>query len=314
MTRITLDPEIADLVANMATQPQMHQVPIPQLRQVRNRIGADDVHPVASVRDATVPGPGGDIPIRIYQPFAERDAAEPRALTLFFHGGGFVFGGIEGYYDHVCRVLCTEAHSVVVSVGYRLAPEDPFPAASDDGAAVLTWCAAHAAELGGSAGQLFVAGGSAGANLAAVTALRAREQNICALRGQVLYYPIVRYCEPPTPSLVECAEGYYLTAADIAWFWKQYLPNPADRMHPWATPINAPSLAGVAPAFMITAEADPLRDEGEAYARKLQADGVAVELKRYTGMVHGFMAFPTPKSRQALDDGATWIRRAKAAV
>lgn len=309
MTAITLDPDIAPLVAAMADQPQMHQVPIAQLRQVRHRIGADDIHPVGAVRDATVTAlgaPARQIPIRLYQPVA--NGSTP-ALVIFFHGGGFVFGGIDGYYDHVCRMLCDLTHAVVISVGYRLAPEDKFPAASDDGVEVLRWASTQADALGYAPGQIFIAGGSAGANLAAVTALRARDENICSVRGQVLYYPITRYPDPPTASHIACATGYYLTGADIFWFWQQYLRDAADRTHPYATPVNAGSLAGVAPAFMITAEADPLRDEGEAYAHKLQADGVPIELKRYSGVVHGFMAFPTPKARQAIVDAADWMRR-----
>lgn len=298
-------PELVKLLELINTQPQMHQLPLEKLRVPRERIGAGAFQPVGQVEDLAIPGPGGPIPLRLYHP---DDDAGKLPLVLVFHGGGFVFGGIEGYYDHVCRVLCADGHCRVISVGYRLAPEDKFPAATDDGYATLLWAVKRAEDLRIDTGQVFVAGGSAGANLATATALRARDKGGPALRGQILFYPIVDFHTPATGSALAFAEGYYLTRADVIWFWEQYLRNEADRENPYALPLRAASLAGLPPALVITAEYDPLRDEGEHYARRLSAEGVPVKLSRYSGMVHGFMAFPTPKADEALQEGVSWLR------
>lgn len=298
-----LAPEIEVLLRVVNAQPQMHQLPIAQLRQTRARIGATGDQAVGSAVDRVIQGPGGPLPLRIYSP----DRSGPLALVLFMHGGGFVFGSIDGYYDHVCRVICAQANCRVISVAYRLAPEDKFPAATDDCYAVLLWAVSHAAELGIDQSRVFVAGGSAGANLATVTALRARDAGGPALRGQVLLYPITQHHTPPTSSSLACATGYYLTRADVVWFWKQYLRDDADTRNPYAIPQQAQSLAGMPPALVISAQYDPLRDEGEQYARRMQNDGVAVTLSRYAGMIHGFLAFPTDKARTALDQCVQWI-------
>jgi acetyl esterase len=298
-----LAPEIEALLRVINTQPQMHQLPIAQLRQTRARIGATGDQAVKSAVDRVIQGPGGPLPLRIYSP----DRSGPLALVLFMHGGGFVFGSIDGYYDHVCRVICAQANCRVISVAYRLAPEDKFPAATDDCYAALLWAWTHAAELEIDPSQIFVAGGSAGANLATVTALRARDTGGPALRGQVLLYPITQHHTPPTSSSLACATGYYLTRADVVWFWKQYLRDDADTRNPYALPQQAQSLAGMPPALVISAQYDPLRDEGEQYARRMQDDGVAVTLSRYAGMIHGFLAFPTDKASTALDQCVQWI-------
>ena len=299
-----LAPEIEALLRAVNAQPQMHQLPIAQLRQTRARIGATGEQAVGRVIDRAIPGPGGPIPVRLYSP----DNNGPLPLVLFLHGGGFVFGSIDGYYDHVCRVVCAQANCRVISVAYRLAPEDKFPAATDDCYAALLWAVSHAAELGIDISKVFVAGGSAGANLATVTALRARDAGGPVLRGQVLFYPITQYHTPPTASSLACASGYYLTRADVIWFWKQYLRDEADTRNPYAVPQQARSLAGMPPALVISAEYDPLRDEGEQYAGRMQDDGVAVTLSRYAGMVHGFLAFPTDRARTALEESAQWIK------
>ena len=166
-------PELENLLAAINALPPMHQTPIAQLRKTRERIGASDIQPVGNVVDRTIPGPGGAIPLRLYAPAGD---ADNRPLVMIFHGGGFVFGGIDGYYDHVCRVVCAHAGCCVIAVAYRLAPEDKFPAATDDCYAALQWAVMHGRELGVDTAKVFVAGGSAGANLAAVTALRARQR------------------------------------------------------------------------------------------------------------------------------------------
>ncbi|MFD0668404.1 alpha/beta hydrolase [Ramlibacter sp. MAHUQ-53] len=312
---MTLAPEIAALLPAINAQPPMHQRPLAQLRQPRERIGgAGPVQPVGAVEDRHIDAGDRTIRVRLYAPPpGTHDApGAPQALPLvvLFHGGGFVFGTIEGNYDHVCRVLCARAGVRVMSVAYRLSPEHKFPAAPDDAWAALQWAVARAGALGVDPARVFVAGGSAGGNLAAVTALRARDLGGPALRGQVLFYPVADHPEPATGSMREFAEGYYLTAADMRWFWAQYLAREADRTHPYAAPLRAERLDGLPPALVLTAGYDPLRDEAERYAQRLQAAGVAVTMRRYEGMVHGFLAFPTPAADQALQQAADWIGRA----
>lgn len=298
-------PEIAALLPGITALPQMHQRPLSELRQPRERIGGGDEQPVGSVQDRWIDSAGRRLRVRLYAP---PDAGTGLPLLVLFHGGGFVFGSIEGNYDHASRVLCARAHCLVLSVEYRLAPEDKFPAATDDAYAALQWAALHAGELGADADRLFVVGGSAGGNLAAVTALRARDEHGPRLRGQVLFYPVTDFPDPPTASAREFAQGYYLTQADMRWFWAQYLHDPAQAAHPYAAPLRAPSLRGLPPALVITAEYDPLRDEAEHYAQRLRDEGVPVTLSRYEGMVHGFLAFPTPQAAQSLHQAADWIR------
>lgn len=298
-------PEIEALLAAINTQPQMHETPLALLRETRERVGATDFQPVGSVVDQSIPGPGGALPIRLYAP---EGAAGKLPLIILFHGGGFVFGGVDGSYDHVCRVLCAQAGCRVISVAYRLAPENKFPAAPDDAFAVLEWGLRHSDDLGIDPVNVFLAGGSAGANLAAVTTLRVRDRGGPALRGQILYYPVTDYHTPPTASSLAYAERHYLTRADVVWFWEQYLNDPAERDHPHAAPLRAPTLAGLPPALVITAEYDPLRDEGERYALRLREQGVPATLTRYDGMIHGFLSFPTPKAALALQQSVQWVK------
>lgn len=314
-----LAPEIETLLVAFNALPPMHQVPILQLRKTRERLGATSGQAVGAVLDRTIPGLAGPLGLRLYAPEgavgaesndgtdgAKRETAL-LPLVLFFHGGGFVFGSVEGYYDYVCRFICAHAHCRVISVAYRLAPEDKFPAASDDCYAALQWAVQHADELGVDPSRVFVAGGSAGANLAAVTALRARDTSGPALCGQLLFYPLTDYHTPATASSLACANGYYLTRADVIWFWQQYLHSEADARNPYAAPLQAQTLAQLPPALIITAEFDPLRDEGEQYAQRLREHGVPVTLSRYAGMVHGFLAFPTPQAGMALQEAVQWI-------
>ena len=270
---MSIAPEIEKLLPAIHAQPPMHQVPLALLRRTRDRINPAEFQAVGNVEDRMIPGPGGTIPVRLYTP---EGASGKLPLVLVFHGGGFVFGGVDGYYDHICRVLCADATCRVISVAYRLAPEDKFPAAPDDCYASLKWAVGHADELGIDTAKVFVAGGSAGANLAAVTAMRARDTGGPALCGQILLYPIVNFHTPATASATAFANGYYLTRADVIWFWEQYLRNDADASDPYAVPLQAPELAGLPPALVITAEFDPLRDEGEQYAHRMREHGVPV--------------------------------------
>ncbi len=209
-------------------------------------------------------------------------------MFLYFHGGGWVLGGLNTHHG-VCATLAQQAGCVVCSVDYRMAPEHRFPAAVDDAWAVTTWAAEHADELGGRPGALAVGGDSAGGNLAAVCALKARDTGL-PLALQLLVYPVMD-ADLETSTYREFAEGYFLTAYAMRWFWDHYLPE-GDRFQPDASPLRADDVSGTAPALVITAEFDPLRDEGEAYARRLEEAGVPVTLSRYDGMIHGFYRMP----------------------
>jgi acetyl esterase len=257
----------------------------------------------ARIEDRVVPGPAGDIPVRVYVPEGEG----PCGVLVWYHGGGFVIGDLDTA-DATGRDLATEAGCVVVSVDYRLAPEHRYPAAADDAWAVLRWVADHAAELGGDPARLAVGGDSAGGNLAAVTAIRARDEGV-ALRHQLLVYPVTDQ-DGTFPSRVENGEGYFLTKDAMDWFQSCYLGD-QDRRDPGASPHYA-DVAGVAPAHVLTAGFDPLRDEGEAYVEKLTAAGVPVVDDRYPTMIHGFFAMSdmTPVAGEAVTRAAAVLQAA----
>ncbi|MFV0524358.1 MAG: alpha/beta hydrolase [Acidimicrobiales bacterium] len=246
---------------------------------------------LARVSDHRVPGPAGEVPVRVYAPSTEPGLP----VVAFFHGGGWVLSSVDGH-DSLARRLAASSGALVVSVDYRLAPEHPFPAPHDDCWAVTRWLADHAEELGGDPGRLAVAGDSAGGNLAAGVALRARDEGL-PLRFQLLIYPCIDV-EQTRPSMRDNADGYFLTAADMAWFWDQFVP-PGHRDDPYAVPMRAGDVAGLAPALIQTAEFDPLRDEGEAWGARLADAGVPVTVTRYDGVVHGFVS--------------RWIQMARAA-
>jgi acetyl esterase len=259
--------------------------------------------PVAGVENRTVPGMGGGIPIRIYAPSGE--GLLP--VLVYFHGGGWVLGDIESS-DGLCRILANTTGCIVVSVDYRLAPEHPFPAAADDAYYATQWAAENASSFGGDSSRIAVCGDSAGGNLAAVVALIARDRGKPAIQFQLLVYPATdAACN--TPSYTENSEGYFLTKAAMQWFWSHYVRNDADRSHPHASPLRAKSLAGLPAALVITAEFDPLRDEGEQYAGRMRAAGTPVQLTRYDGMIHGFFTMS-----EILDQGKMAIRQSAEAL
>jgi acetyl esterase len=220
---------------------------------------------------------------------------------VFLHGGGWVLCSLDTH-DQTCRALTRDAGTITVSVDYRLAPDGRFPAAAEDAYAATTWAAEHAGELGGDPRRLAVAGDSAGGNLAAAAALMARDRGGPALAFQLLVYPVLDH-RRVTPSHRENAEGFFLTGVHMRWYWEQYLGPDGDGAHPYASPGLAGDLAGLPPAHIVTAECDPLRDEGEDYARRLRDAGVPVEVVRYDGMFHGFfgMAELLPGARRAQD-------------
>ncbi len=237
-----------------------------------------------SVEDRGIPGPAGEIPVRIYRP----EAGGTLPALVYFHGGGWVIGSLDTH-DASCRELASQTGCVVVSVDYRLAPEHRYPAAAEDCFAAVRWVADHAAELGVDPARLAVGGDSAGGNLSAVVSLLARDRSGPALRFQLLVYPVTD-CDFSRPSYLRNASGLLLERDTMLWFWDHYVPDAARRREPHCAPLHAESLAGLPPALVITAEYDPLLDEGEAYVRRLEEAGVPTTCTRYDGMVHGFFA------------------------
>lgn len=269
-------------------------------------LSAGEPPPVHAVEDRAVPGPAGPVPIRVYRP-SER-AGLP--VVVWFHGGGWVVGDLDSH-DPMLRLLAPDAGCLAVSVGYRLAPEHRFPAAVEDALAAYRWVRDHAAELGGDAARVAVGGDSAGGNLAAVTALLLREAGEPQPVLQVLVYPVTDH-EFERPSMVENARGYFLEADGMRWFYDHYARDARDHADWRMSPLRAPSVDGLAPAFVVTAEFDPLRDQGEAYARRLVDAGVPVEVHRVDGMFHGFFGMHPvlEAARGAWDDAVAALRRA----
>ncbi|HZA79622.1 MAG TPA: alpha/beta hydrolase [Acidimicrobiales bacterium] len=305
---------ILDALAALDGPPIEEQTP-EQLRQAyaqMNRL-ASKVE-MASVTDRMFPGPAGDVPVRVYVPTAEPG---PRPVIVYFHGGGWVIGDLETH-DATVRSLAAASGVTVVSVDYRLAPEHRFPAAVDDCLAAVRWVASPdgAAALGVDPVRLAVGGDSAGGNLAAVVAQHVRDTGP-ALRFQLLVYPATD-AQLAHPSIDENADGFFLTKADIVWFRRHYLGNDWARSatDPRVSPLLAEDEAvrGVAPALVITAEYDPLRDEGEAYAAKLRGAGVEATASRYDCMIHGFFSMGdlVPEGKAAIDEAAEALRAALA--
>ena len=265
--------------------------------------------PVAKVENRTIPGPAGEIPVRIYTPAG----SGPFPVLVFFHGGGWVICTLDTH-DGQCRSLANGAGCVVVSVDYRLAPEHKFPAAPEDCYAATVWVGEHAAELNGDASRLAIGGDSAGGNLTAVVAQMVRNQGGPHLTFQLMIYPATDFASQ-APSKTENANGYYLTADDMDWFENHYLNSKADRLNPLASPMQASDLSNLPPALILTAEYDPLRDEGEEYGRRLQEAGVPVIIRRYAGMVHGFfgMGMVIDEAARAVAETAQTLREAFAA-
>ena len=289
MTAMPVHPQIQQVIDALAASDfrPIHELTPTQVRkQYERMIEARGVEPapVGAIEDRSIPGAGGEIPVRFYRP--EIDAGARPGL-VYFHGGGHVMGDIDTH-DAVARNLCTGAGCVVVSVDYRLAPEHKFPAAAEDALAAVRWCAAHGAEIGIDSGRIAVGGDSAGGNLAAVAALMARNAGEPAIRLQVLVYPVTDYtCE--TGSYHTYARGYGALEADsMRWFRDHYLRDETDRLDWRAAPLRAGDLSGLAPALVLTAQCDVLHDEGEAYAQRLREAGVDVEYVDCEGMIHGF--------------------------
>ncbi len=294
---------------------QFSELPAPdysQLDAAQYRQFFDDMQPVipgepmSEVRNLRVAGAVGELDARLYRPSEKRELP----LLVYFHGGGFVVGNLDTH-DNLCRSLARQTEAVVVSVAYRLAPEHPFPAAPLDCYQATCWLVEHTAELGVDGSRLALAGDSAGGNMAlAVSQLAAQHQGP-KIRYQCLFYPVTDV-RNDSPSYVEFAEGYFLTANMMDWFWQQYLPEAGQGDDPLASPLRAASLAQMPPTTLITAEFDPLRDQGEAFARRLREAGVSVREQRCDGMIHGFisMAPVVERAAQVLSEAAADLRRA----
>ena len=263
-----------------------------------------DELPIHKTEDRIVPGSQGDIPVRIYTP--EGDG--PFGLLMNFHGGGWVIGDLDTA-DAVCRQMATDAGVIVISVDYRMAPEDPYPAAVLDAYDATRWAAEHMADLNGN-GKLGVIGESAGGNLSAVVCLKARAEGGPKINFQCLLYPVTD-CDMSRASYQENGEGYILETKTMQWFWDTYCPDPSQREEPFASPLRAGDLSNLPPALIVTAEFDPLRDEGEAYGEALNAAGTEATVVRYDGLVHDFMATAPlfECSRQGLQATVSAIRQ-----
>lgn len=303
-----LDPQaraLLDQVKALGGLP-LNELSAPDARLAAQALGTLSGPPaaVAAVENRTVPGPAGALPVRIYTPAG----SGPFPVLVFFHGGGWVIGDLDTQ-DGACRALANGASCVVVSVDYRLAPESKFPAAPEDTYAATRWVAANAASIHGDPARIAVGGDSAGGNLTAVTAQMARDRGGPRLVFQLLVYPVTDgSCD--TASYRDNADGYLLTKDMMLWFWNHYVRSDADRFNPLASPLRAHSLEGLPPALVQTAEFDPLRDEGEAYAAQLKEAGVPVKLTRYEGMIHGFfgMGSVIDRAKTAIAEAAAALR------
>lgn len=306
-----LNPQVAAMIEERRNDPTppLYELSLAQARAndlASIRAGGGPAVPVGAVRDFRLPGPAGDLPARLYRPAG----AAPFPVLLYLFGGGWTLGTLDTC-DGVCRQLCVDASCLVVAVQYRTAPEDRFPAAPEDCYAAARWLAANAAGFGGDPARLGVGGDSAGGNLTAAVTLMARDRGGPPLRCQVLVYPNTDY-RADTASLREIDDRAMFNRHSVRWYWDHYLADPADGADPLASPLRAASLRGLPPALVISAEYDPLRDEAEAYAHRLRADGVPVTLTRYDGMVHGFftMSGVLAEARSAMRQVADFLRTA----
>jgi len=305
-----LHPHIQTALAAGVGLPAYSQLPIDQARAQARKAYPPNPKPVqvGAVRDLYIPGsPGADgaIPMRIYTPAG----AGPHPVVMFFHGSGFVILDLDTH-DDLCRRLCAGAACVVASVDYRLAPEHKFPAAPDDCLAATRWMAANADEFDVVATRMVVAGDSAGGCLAAVTALRIRDEGGPALRGQLLFYPVTDYPSAPGDSYRAFGAGYGLSSDGMTWFWDQYLSQPSDAEHPHASPTRTQQAAGLPSACILTAQYDVLVDEAAAFAHKLREAGVPTVERSYEGMNHGFLKYAgiLDQADAAVADACDWLK------
>lgn len=305
-----LDPNVRAILEWVKGQgrPALDTLPVPEARRAARENTAAAQGPGDPLRRVFDVAMDGQVLARVYEP----DSVPPAPGLVYFHGGGWVLCDLETH-DVMCRAIARLSGAIVVSVDYRLAPEHKFPAAVDDAYAATAWVARHCDELGIDASRLCVGGDSAGGNLATVVAMKSRDCGWPSLALQVLVYPVTDLSSFETQSYVEFAEGHQLTRSLMLWFRDHYLPNVEDGKNPHASPLLAEDLRDLPPALVITAECDPLRDEGEAYARRMQQAGVDVILHRYEGMIHPFFSMPAliPQATAAYEEIAEAVRNAR---
>ncbi|MBF6071380.1 alpha/beta hydrolase [Nocardia farcinica] len=284
--RSDLHPDVVAMLAALESFPDVTRYEAAELREIiaARRAPLTRQPDMRTARDHVIPGPGGDLTVRVYVPHG--DALRP--VVVFAHGGGFVFCDLDSH-DEFCRSTAQAVDAVVVSVDYRRAPEHPGPAAMEDLYAAVTWVHRHAGEFGGDPERIAVAGDSAGGNLAATVSLAARDRGGPPIAAQVLIYPVIDD-DFDTESYRRYGAGYYNTTEAMRWYWQQYAPHGTDS--PYLVPTRADSLAGLPPAVVVTAELDPPCSAGEDYARRLAAAGVPVTAHRFDGLFHGFLTFP----------------------
>ena len=297
------DPTVRSVTAEI---PPIHSLSVEQARQGYEQYLAFDgnIASVGAVQDRTAPGPAGEIPVRVYEPDSGRVGDPP--LVVWMHGGGFVLGDVDSY-DPTCRVLCDELDAVVVSVDYRRAPEHHFPAAVEDCFAATEWAADNASALGANPDRVVVAGDSAGGNLAAAVALLARDTGGPGIHHQVLLSPTTTF-QFEFDTNGEPDPAFFITEADLAWSWGHYLATDIHGMNPYASPLQARSLADLPPATVLTCEFDPLREEGLAYVDRLEGAGVDVTHTHYEVMIHAFFTLLAEPRVDRAWDAVDFIR------
>jgi len=306
---MALDPQckaFLDTLASAGGKP-LEQLPVEEARLMSaglSNFGGPE-EPVAEVQNRTVPGPAGPIAVRVYRPVVK----ETLPALIYFHGGGFVICSLDTH-DRECRNLANASGCAVISVDYRLAPENKYPSAVEDAYAATQYVAEHAAEFGIDPQRIGVGGDSAGGNLATVVATLARDRGGPPLKFQLLIYPLVDFADN-SPSMQQYAKDYFLTRESMDWFTDCYLSNRAAGLEPTASPMNATDVRGLPPAMILTAEYDPLRDEGNAYAAKLLAVGTPATLSRWDGMNHGFLFWVgrVDKAGEAMGECCAWLRQ-----
>ena len=307
---VPLHPAIRSMLDAEVPGPPFEALPVPDLRALREAMmlrRPKRHEAVGPIENRTLSGAAGEIPVRIYHP---TEGIGPHPIVAYFHGGGWVLGTLDTH-DDVCRTLANRSGALVVSVGYRRAPEHRFPAPLEDCVAAVRWCALRGAEIAGDGARVAVAGDSAGGNLAAAVALRFRSEDGPALTLQVLIYPVTNFGFD-TASYHRYASGFGLTRDMMRYFWTSYLASPTDGGHAYASPLQAANLSGLPPTLILTAQYDVLRDEGEAYAARLAQAGVPARCTRYLDMNHGFvqLAALCEPALQGLEEAADALRTA----
>jgi acetyl esterase len=306
----TLDPQLQLLLRLLAAAnlPRMETMAAAEARELfRSSAGALS-HPPAQmerVLDRPIPGPHGEIPLRIFVP---KSGKSPHPVFVYYHGGGWTVGDLDTH-DAVARAFADEAHSIVVAVDYRMGPDHRFPIAAEEAVAAFVWAGAHAAEFGGDPERMAVGGDSAGGNLAAVVCQQTLARGLRVPDFQLLIYPVTDV-GAETDSYETFAEGFYLTRPLMRWFAANYVTCENDRLDPRVSPLRAGNLAGLPPAFVLTAGYDVLRDEGKAYAQRLLEAGVDVEYRNYDSLIHGFVSMGgvIREARRAFEDCTTALR------